>query len=83
MYIIATAVEPICSERLAPILCTICPPINNIIIEPIEALLSKVPKVPLLIFRFAFRSGVLGASDIIAMPNSKNIRLRYLCSLFE
>ena len=76
MYIIVTAVEPICSERLAPILCTICPPINNIIIEPIEALLSKVPKVPLLIFKLAFKSGVLGASDIIDTPNKKKIALR-------
>jgi hypothetical protein len=44
--------------------------------EPIEALLSKVPKVPLLIFKLAFKSGVLGASDIIETPNKKKIKLR-------
>jgi hypothetical protein len=33
-----------------------------------EAVLSKVPKVPLLIARFAFKSGVRGASDIIVIP---------------
>lgn len=45
-------------------------------IDPIEAALSKVPKVPLFIARFAFRSGVRGASDIIEIPNRKNIALR-------
>jgi hypothetical protein len=40
-----------------------------------------VPKVPLLISKLAFKSGVLGARDIIAMPNRKKIKLKYLCSL--
>jgi hypothetical protein len=35
-----------------------------------------VPKAPLLTPKFAFRSGVRGASDIIEMPNKKKIRLR-------
>ena len=72
----ATIVEPIRSPFFVPILCTICPPINNIIIDPIEALLSRVPNVPLLIFKLAFKSGVLGASDIIDTPNKKKIALR-------
>ena len=69
-------VEPICSARFAPIRWTIWPPINNIIIEPIDPVLIMVPKAPLLTPKFAFRSGVRGASDIIEMPNKKKIRLR-------
>jgi hypothetical protein len=46
------------------------------IIEPTEAALSKVPKVPLFTDRFAFISGVLGASDKIDKPNRKKIELR-------
>jgi hypothetical protein len=47
------------------------------IIEPTEAALSKVPKVPLFTDRFAFISGVLGASDKIDKPYRKKIELRY------
>jgi hypothetical protein len=35
-----------------------------------------VPKAPLFIPRLAFKSGVLGASDIIARPKRKKIELR-------
>ncbi|CAB4681300.1 unannotated protein [freshwater metagenome] len=70
---IATAVEPICIALLAPIRCTICPPIKSITIEPIEAVLNNVPKVPLFTFKLAFKSGVRGASDIIDKPNRKNM----------
>jgi hypothetical protein len=45
-------------------------------IDPIEAALSKVPKVPLLIAKLAFKSGVLGASDIIEIPKRKKIALK-------
>ena len=71
-----TPVEPIRRDRIAPILCTIWPPINNITMEPIDAVLNKVPNVPLLIFKLAFKSGVLGASDMIDMPNRKKIALK-------
>jgi hypothetical protein len=36
-----------------------------------------------LISKFAFKSGVLGARDIIAVPNKKKIKLKYLRSVFE
>ena len=68
--------EPILKARFAPIACTIWPPINNITIEPIDAVLNNVPKVPLLIFKLAFKSGVLGARDMIDMPNKKKIALK-------
>jgi hypothetical protein len=38
-------------------------------------MLSKVPNVPLLTPRFAFKSGVRGAKDIIDNPNKKEIAL--------
>jgi hypothetical protein len=72
----ATVVEPIRSAALAPILCTIWPPISNITIEPKDAVESNVPKAPLLIPRLAFKSGVLGASDMIDKPKRKKIELR-------
>ena len=53
-----------------------CPPINNITIEPRDAVLNKVPNVPLLTAKFAFKSGVRGASDMIDRPNKKKMALR-------
>jgi hypothetical protein len=41
-----------------------------------------VPKVPLLIAKFALISGVLGANDIIENPKRKNIELKNRFSFF-
>jgi hypothetical protein len=45
-------------------------------IEPKDAVESNVPKAPLLIARLAFKSGVLGASDMMDRPKRKKIELR-------
>ena len=71
-----TVVDPILSDRLAPILCTIWPPTSNIMMEPIDAVLNSVPNVPLLIFKLAFKPGVIGVSDMMDRPNKKKIALK-------
>ena len=71
-----TVVDPIRRDCLAPILCTIWPPISNIIMEPRDAAFKSVPKVPLLIFKLAFKPGVIGVSDMMDKPNKKKIALK-------
>ena len=71
-----TVVDPILRDRLAPILGTIWPPITTSTMEPIDAVLNSVPNVPLLIFKLAFKPGVIGVSDMIDRPNKKKIALK-------
>jgi hypothetical protein len=44
--------------------------------EPRDAAFKSVPKVPLLIFKLAFKPGVIGVSDMMDKPNKKKIALR-------
>ena len=44
--------------------------------EPIDDAPRSVPKAPLLISKFALRSGVLGASDMMERPKRKKMILK-------